>query len=68
MREFLPIDPPERWRQYSFGNGMTIEIPEVIKLAVSQSGTHYLEDAKGRKYIVAPKWLAIEIDVDEWSA
>ena len=67
MRKFVTLDPPERWRRYQFGNGITKEIRDVVKLAVSDSGNHYLEDAKGRKYIIAPDWLTIEIDVDDWS-
>ena len=41
---------------------------DVVKLAVSPSGkNHRLETASGKKFIIPPVFLSIEIDADYWS-
>lgn len=60
------LSPPERRRAYVFEK-RTIEFRDVRRIAVSASGYHRLETGDGKKYIVAPGWLMIELDVDDWT-
>lgn len=62
----IELNPPERSRTYVFAE-KKLKFIDVRKIQVSESGHHRLETADGKKYIVAPKWLAIELDVDEWT-
>lgn len=64
--EMKPISPAELSRTYHFPNGK-MALTNVVALAVSASGTHRLETGDGRKWIVPVGWMAIEIDVPEWS-
>lgn len=57
----------ERSRTYTFGDG-SVTIENVVKLCVRPSGTHRLETAEGKKFIVAANWLTIAVDANEWSA
>jgi hypothetical protein len=59
-------DVAEQTRIYHFGNG-TIRIPGVVRFAVVNS-THRLETSDGRKFIIPPGWMAIELDAENWSA
>ncbi len=43
-----------------------LKIEGVAAVCVRPSGTHRL-NAKGRLWIVAPGWDAIEIDADDWT-
>lgn len=64
--EFTKLDPPERKRTYHFpGRSLTVE--NVSAICVRPSGTHRLETADGKKFIVAPGWLMIELDMDAWT-
>ena len=57
----------ERSRKYIYKNH-EIVFNDVTAVKVSKnSGTHYLELKCGKKIIVAPLWLAIELDMDEWN-
>lgn len=60
------IDPPERKRIYHFPD-RSLTIENVTALCVRQSGTHRLEIADGKKCIVNPWWLMIELDMDQWT-
>lgn len=64
--EFTKLDPPERRRVYHFPGGK-VEIENVAAVCVRSSGTHRIETADGKKYIVNPGWLAIELDMDGWT-
>jgi hypothetical protein len=66
MLEFKDIVNGEKCRTYIFSDG-EFKIHNATRLAVSERGTHRVESADGRKFIVQPKWLAIEIDCAEWS-
>lgn len=55
----------ERKRTYVY-NGFKLTYENVIEVKISESGTHYLNLKDGKKVIVAPKWLTIELDMDEW--
>jgi hypothetical protein len=65
--EFTKLNPPERSRTYVFTGGETLEFRGVVAIRVSESGHHRLELADGKKVIVAPRWMAIELDVDAWT-
>jgi len=61
------LKPPERSRIYRYADGQVITYENVTAIAVSESGTHYLETADGAKHIVAPGWRVILLDVDSWT-
>ena len=56
----------EQSRTYIFPNNQAVRFDNVIKIAVPGT-THRLELADGKKYIVNKGWLAISLDVPEWS-
>lgn len=63
---FTKLNPPERKRTYHFSD-CKISIENVATVCVRPSGTHRLETQDGRKFIVNPGWMAVELDVDHWS-
>lgn len=71
MAEMKQIDPPERTRVYIFPNGVELHYKNVIAVGVSESGTHRLELAEstgiGRFVIIPPGFIAIELDIDDWT-
>lgn len=62
-----PLDKPERKRVYHFPNGEKLELTNVTHVLVRSSGAHRLMTADGRKWIVPPGWLAVELDMDDWT-
>lgn len=56
----------EEARRYIFPNG-EIVLADVKRLCVRPSGTHRVETGDGKKWVVAPGWLAVEIEVEHWS-
>lgn len=64
--ELTKLNPPERSRTYVFPNGK-YTINNVTAVGVRPSGTHRVEDANGRKYVIPPGWMAVELDVDDWT-
>ena len=65
--DLSPLTPPERKRVYHFPGGGKLELTDVTHLLVRPSGSHRLATADGRKWIVQPGWVAIELDVDDWT-
>lgn len=65
--ELTKLNFPERKRIYHYPSGETIEVKNVTHLLIRPSGTHRLMTANGRKWIITPGWLAIELDMDEWT-
>jgi hypothetical protein len=65
------FDPAERSRTYTYPNGagepIQITLNDVKELVVRESGTHRLVTGDGHRHIMAPGWLHIEVDVDEWT-
>jgi len=61
------LSPAERSRTYRYRGGDSIGYRNVTAIAVSGSGTHYVETGDGLKHIVAPGWLSIDLDVDAWT-
>ncbi len=64
--EFVQLNPPERKRTYQFPTG-SVSFENVTAICVRPSGSHRLETMGGRKHIVTPGWLAISLDVDDWT-
>jgi hypothetical protein len=67
LSNFTPLMPPERKRTYHFPGGQQIALENVTAILVRPSGTHRLETADGRRWIVPPGWLAIELEMDSWT-
>jgi len=57
----------EQKRTYHFPGGETFTVERVTHVAVRPTN-HRLQTADGRKFIVPGKFVAIEIDAQEWSA
>jgi len=64
---FVELKYPERKRTYHFATGNTFTVFDVLRVASPPGRSHRIETKDGRKYIVPPGWVAIEIEVDEWS-
>lgn len=64
--EFKELAKPERSRTYVYPNG-EFTVTGVSQISVRPSGRHRLETTGGGKYIIQNGWIAIKIDVDEWS-
>jgi hypothetical protein len=60
------LDPPEKKRTYHFAQRSFV-LENVVALCVRPSGTHRLETADGRKWIVPTGWLVIELEVEAWT-
>ena len=56
----------EQRRTYTFPNG-TVAVDNVVRICVRPSGSHRLETADGRKFIIAAGWLSIEVVAERWS-
>lgn len=65
MGDFQEIKNEDR-RTYIYPDGQ-FTVEGVVRLLVRPSGTHRLETADGRKFIVAAGWLAIEVVAKDWS-
>lgn len=65
--KFVTLSPSERKRTYHYSDGSNFAVANVERIYVRPSGTHRLETSDGRKWIVVPGWVAIELDVDEWT-
>jgi hypothetical protein len=64
------FDPPEKVRTYYFakeGQVYPVTFKGVTKLTVRSSGTHRIETADGKFYIVPAGWLYIELDIEGWT-
>lgn len=58
---------PEKTRVYTYPGGDRVELKEVTGVAVSASGNHRVETADGHLHVVAPGWLHIEVEAEDWS-
>jgi hypothetical protein len=67
MNEFREITNGEVSRTYLFSKERSVKFENVARVSVSASNTHRLETVDGKKFIVNPGWLAIEIEASEWS-
>lgn len=64
--EFKDVTNGEKSRTYRFADG-SVTVANVTRVCVRPSGSHRLETADGKKFIVAAGWLAIEVVADDWS-
>ena len=60
------IHPPEKRRTYRFANG-AVSFENVVAVGVRKSGTHRIETEDGLKHIVPTGWLAITLDIKDWT-
>lgn len=64
--EFIQVR--EQSRRYVFPNGEVVELWGVVGINVSKSGTHRINTKDGKKHIIPPGWLHIEMDIDgDWT-
>jgi len=64
--EMTKLDPPERKRTYHYKDHKLV-LENVTAICVRPSGSHRLETKDGKKWIVMPGWLYIELEVDNWT-
>lgn len=64
--EMTRLEHLEKTRSYHYADH-TMTIHDVVAVCVRPSGSHRLETADGKKWIVLPGWEAIELDVPEWT-
>lgn len=57
----------EKWRVYVYADSTRLRYESVKRIAVSESGNHYLTLEGGINVIVALGWRAIEFE-GEWMA
>jgi hypothetical protein len=62
----MQLTTPEKTRTYFYQDGTKVDFKNVTFVAVTKSGFHKLE-ADGGKYIVAPGWRYIALDVEAWT-
>ena len=55
----------ETERIYHFPKGERVVLKEVRKIVIEPSGTHKIKTADGKRHIIKPDWLSIEIDGEE---
>lgn len=60
------LKPPEHKRTYHYADGFTLTFYNVTMVEVTKSGFHKIESDDG-KFIVAPGWRWIALDVDAWT-
>lgn len=65
--EFTRLNHTERSRTYVYPDGARTTIVDVTHVAAPKGRSHRLITADRRKHIIAPGWLRIEIDTDEWT-
>lgn len=59
-------------REYEFPNPhgeetIKIRVKGVNKFGVGKSGTHRLETEDGKKHIIPTGWVALHLDLEEWT-
>lgn len=65
--DFVKLVKPERKRTYIFPGNNLVTFENVSEVAVNKSGNHRLNMIDGTKAIVHASWLAILLDIDEWT-
>jgi hypothetical protein len=67
VNPFVELKYIEKSRTYIWPNGLRDTIKDVIRISVSDSGTHRLETGDGLKHIVPKGWIRIQLDVKGWT-
>ncbi len=67
MEALTPLSPPERSRTYIFPSDARVRFENVTAICKRESGSHRLEMADGTKAIVLPGFIAVLLDVDQWT-
>ena len=62
----VKLEPAEKSRTYYFKDHF-VRLNNVTAVAVSDSGTHRIETADGKKHIVPSGWYHIALDVESWT-
>jgi len=62
----IRLEKPEKSRTYHYADHSRV-ILNVTAVCVRPSGSHRLETADGKKWIVQPGWEAIELDMEDWT-
>jgi hypothetical protein len=57
----------EAKRIYHYPDGSKSEFNDITEVGVTKSGFHKLTSESQGKFIVAPGWRYIELDVAEWT-
>lgn len=57
----------EQNRTYVYSNGFKYKIEGVTEINISKSGHHRINCLNGEKFLVAPGWIVIELEMDHWS-
>jgi hypothetical protein len=65
--DMTKLDPVEKSRTYEFPNGNSVGFHMVTHIYVSNSGHHRLKTADNLLHIVAPGWMSITIDAEDWT-
>lgn len=65
--KWTELNPPEKSRTYHYGGGDSVTFENVVRVEIRESGKHRIETADGRKALVSPGWLWMEIDTPEWT-
>ena len=66
----IEFSPPESSRVYNFPNGEKICLYEIVKITISESGTHYVEYIDSythgiNRLVVNTGWLSLEVSGEQ---
>ncbi len=64
--EMIKLATPEKCRIYHYKDHQ-IAIKDVVAVCVRPSGSHRLETADGKKWIIMPGWDAVELETETWT-
>jgi hypothetical protein len=65
--EMVKLSSPEKVRYYTFPNGESVTLYNVVEFGARPSGSHRLKTKDGNLHIVPTGWIHIEIIADDWS-
>ena len=63
----VKLQHAERHRIYHYADGTKQMFDDVVEIGVTKSGFHKLTTGDRSKFIVAPGWRHISLDVDDWT-
>lgn len=65
--EMVRLTPHELTRTYHYPDGSKFSIQGVAAICIRPSGSNRIETSDGKKFIVLPGFIAVEIDTAEWT-